>query len=255
MDETTNFLNIPNKRTALIVGARGGLGQAFCERWSQLDPSLSIVAASRNTEWCAEDTDNPKISRLEMDIGSEESVESAASYIRERELKLNVVINCSGLLHTPSFSPERALKELSMEKMRKVFEVNTFGVAMLLKYFVPLFPRNERTIFASCSARVGSIGDNRLGGWYSYRASKAAQNMMIRTAAIEVRRLRRECICIALHPGTVISELSAPFTKRKDPSKLFSPDFSATKLTQVLEKLSIEDSGEFFAYDGSRIEW
>ena len=255
MDAPKNFLRIPEQRTALIVGAKGGLGQAFCERWSELDPSLNIVATSRNTEWCAEGSTDPKIIRLEMDIGSERSVEAAATYIREKELKLSVVINCSGLLHTPSFSPERALKELSMEKMKKVFEVNTFGVALMLKYFVPLFPRNERSIFASCSARVGSIGDNRLGGWYSYRASKAAQNMMIRTAAIEVRRLRRECICIALHPGTVISELSAPFTKRKDPSKLFSPDFSATKLTEVLERISADDSGEFFAYDGTRIEW
>jgi len=255
VDTPKNFLSIPTQRAALIVGARGGLGHAFCERMSELDPTMHIIATSRSSDWCAEGGANDKVSRLELDIGSEDSVESVASYLRERDTKLNVVINCSGLLHTPSFSPERALRELSIEKMKHVFEVNTFGVAMLLKHFVPLFPRNERSIFASCSARVGSISDNRLGGWYSYRASKAAQNMVIRTAAIEVKRLRRECICVALHPGTVISELSAPFTKRKDPAKLFSPHFSATKLTEVLEKLSVEDSGNFFAYDGSRIEW
>ena len=255
METPTNFLQTPTERAALIVGARGGLGQAFCELWEQLDPSAQIYAASRDETWCSQDSGSPQIRRIHLDICSEQSVEQVAQEIQHRGKQLSVVLNCSGLLHTSTFGPERALRELSSDKMKQIFDVNTFGVALLLKYFIPLFSREERTIFASCSARVGSIGDNRLGGWYSYRASKAAQNMMLRTAAIEIKRLRRECICVALHPGTVVSELSAPFTKRKDPAKLFTPEQSAAKLTQVLQGLSSEDSGSFFAYDASRIEW
>ena len=255
MTPDCNFLKLPKHRAALVIGARGGVGQAICQLWSELDPTLHIYAGSRDQSWCEIKPANSKITRIHLDICQEASLSRVADLIKSSGENLSVVFNCSGILHSQEFGPERALRELSINTMTEVFGVNTLGVGLLLKHFIPLFPRDERTIFASCSARVGSIGDNRLGGWYSYRASKAAQNMLIRTAAIEIKRLRRECVCVALHPGTVVSELSAPFTKRKDPSKLFTPEQSATKLTHVLQELSSEDSGNFFAYDASRIEW
>ncbi|MNL24833.1 C-factor [compost metagenome] len=136
--------------------------------------------------------------------------------------------------------------------MARQFAVNAIGPALLLKYFTPLLRRDRRSIFASLSARVGSIGDNRLGGWISYRASKAAQNQIIRTAAIEIARTNPQAIIVALHPGTVDTDLSQQFSKGKD---LFTPKQSAARLMETIDGLTPAQTGQFFAYDGSRIEW
>ena len=149
----------------------------------------------------------------------------------------------------------RPNRHLDLEVMRRVFDVNTFGVGLLGKHFLPLFDRQSRGIFASLSARVGSIGDNRLGGWYSYRASKAAQNMIIKTLAIEASMKRRQLICVALHPGTVDTDLSKPFTGRLSPEKLFSQSTACQHLCTVLEGLTPQDTGRFIAWDGQEIEY
>ena len=139
--------------------------------------------------------------------------------------------------------------------MRKVFDVNTFGVALLGKHLLPVLPRRERAVFGTFSARVGSIDDNRLGGWYSYRASKAAQNMIVKTLALEASRKRPELICVALHPGTVKTDLSQPFSSRVPPGKLFSAEQSCQYLSEVLSGLTPEDTGGFFAWDGESIPY
>ena len=139
--------------------------------------------------------------------------------------------------------------------MRHVFEINTFGVGLLAKHLIPLFPRQGRSVFASLSARVGSIADNRLGGWYSYRASKSAQNMFIKGLSIEAKMRWPELVCVALHPGTVDSQLSAPFTARVPENKLFSPAQSCAYLCSVVEGLSPDDSGNFYAWDGQPIPY
>jgi len=139
--------------------------------------------------------------------------------------------------------------------MRRIFDVNTFGVALLGKHLIPLFPREGRCVFVSLSARVGSIADNRLGGWYSYRASKAAQNMIIKGLAIEAKRRWPSLVCVALHPGTVRSKLSDPFTSKMRPDQLFSPEQSCEHLCRVIESLGPDDSGNFYAWDGQVIPY
>ena len=166
-----------------------------------------------------------------------------------------MVIYVPDFLHGANFQPERRWAHLDPETMAQVFAVNTFGVALCIKHCLSLLPKRSPAWFASISARVGSIGDNRLGGWYSYRASKAAQNMLIKTAAIEAGRLRPELACVALHPGTVDTDLSKPFSARVAPHKLFTPKDSAAKLCRVLSGLTGKETGRFYAWDGSPVDW
>ena len=138
--------------------------------------------------------------------------------------------------------------------MANSFAVNAIGPALALKYFVPLMPRNRRVVLACLSARVGSISDNRRGGWYSYRASKAALNQVVRTAAIEIARTHRQAVCVGLHPSTVATDLSAPFCARVPDETLFTPAFAAENMLAVLDALSPKHSGGIFAWDGSAID-
>jgi NAD(P)-dependent dehydrogenase (short-subunit alcohol dehydrogenase family) len=147
------------------------------------------------------------------------------------------------------------MRALDPAALGQMIAVNAIGPALVAKHLLPLTPRGRPSVFAALSARVGSIGDNRLGGWHGYRASKAALNMLIRTLAIEHRRTRPVGVCVALHPGTVDTALSAPFQSGVRPEKLFSPTRSATALLQVMDRLGPEDSGGFFAWDGAIISW
>lgn len=187
-----------------------------------------------------------------IDITSETSIEEAAGLLRDKAPYSTILIT-SGLLHDSSVSPEKALRELDQQSLMRLFAVNAVGPALVAKHFVPLLPKHGRCIFAALSARVGSIGDNRLGGWYGYRASKAALNMYIKTLAIELARTRPEAICVALHPGTVDTDLSKPFQKAVPSNRLFSPDQSAAHLLGVLDQLTPDQSGRCFAWDGAEI--
>jgi NAD(P)-dependent dehydrogenase (short-subunit alcohol dehydrogenase family) len=159
----------------------------------------------------------------------------------------------TGLLHDGELQPEKSLSSINMESMLESFRINTVGPVLLAKHFLPLMRRDARTLFAALSARVGSISDNRLGGWASYRASKAALNMLLRTAAIEHKRRRPESIIAALHPGTVDTPLSSPFQRRVPEGRLFTPTYSVERLLEVLNSLEPPDSGGFFAWDGQPI--
>ncbi len=159
----------------------------------------------------------------------------------------------SGLLHGPSLAPEKALKAIDPEAMARLFAVNTIGPALVAKHFVPLLARDGRSVFAALSARVGSIGDNRLGGWYSYRASKAALNQILRTLAIEVKRTRPEAIIVGLHPGTVRTALSHPFRPDTDNPDVVPPDEAARNLLTVLDGLTPVASGGIYAWDGQPV--
>jgi NAD(P)-dependent dehydrogenase (short-subunit alcohol dehydrogenase family) len=145
------------------------------------------------------------------------------------------------------------LRDLDHASLTRLFAVNAIGPALVAKHFVPLLPREGRGVLAALSARVGSIGDNRLGGWYGYRASKAALNMLVRTLAIELARTRKEAICVTLHPGTVDTGLSKPFQKAVPPERLFTPDRSAAHLLDVLDSLTPAQTGRCFAWDGKEI--
>ncbi|MTI08991.1 SDR family NAD(P)-dependent oxidoreductase [Curvivirga aplysinae] len=166
---------------------------------------------------------------------------------------IDLLIVASGILHGADFKPEKSLRDLDIANFQKLFLVNSIFPAMVAKYCVPLLSKDERSVFAILSARVGSISDNQLGGWYAYRASKAALNMIIKTTSIEVARNRKQAIVVGLHPGTVQSELSMPFTTNVTKDQLFTPDFAAGKLLDVIASLDVDDSGKCFAWDGQEI--
>ena len=165
------------------------------------------------------------------------------------------MINATGLLHDPErdIFPERSLRHLEMDKMQAVFVANAFGPALLMKHLLPKLPRQRPAIFASLSARVGSISDNRLGGWYAYRAAKAAHNMFLKTAALEAAYRQKQAVIVGLHPGTVETGLSEPFKGNVPSEKLFTPDQSAGYLLDVLSGLSAEDSGKVFDWRGQEV--
>jgi len=169
------------------------------------------------------------------------------------ENPLDLVIVANGILHDGELMPEKSLRDLSQEKFQHVFEVNTITPALIAKHFLPKLNKQQTSIFAALSARVGSISDNRLGGWYSYRASKAALNMVIKTASIEVKRRNKHAIIVGLHPGTVDSNLSKPFQRNVPEGDLFTPEYSANKLLDVLDNLTLEQTGKCFAFDGTEV--
>jgi NAD(P)-dependent dehydrogenase (short-subunit alcohol dehydrogenase family) len=161
------------------------------------------------------------------------------------------------MLHDASagVAPEKRLADVRPDALAASFAVNALGPLLVAKHFEPLIARREPVVFASLSARVGSIGDNRLGGWYAYRAAKAAQNMFTKTLAIEWARSRRNVVCVALHPGTTDTGLSRPFQSGVAPEKLFAPERTVRQLLDVIDQLTPADSGRFVAWDGSSIPW
>lgn len=223
---------------AVVVGATGGLGKAFFEHL-RIDPNCGHVAAlSRNSE--------PPI-----DITSEISVAGAAAWLRARSAEWDLILDATGVLTIEGHRPEKRFSEIDPALMAQAFAVNAIGPALLLKHLTPLLPRKRRAIFASLSARVGSIEDNRLGGWVSYRASKAALNQILRTAALELRFSHRQSVVASLQPGTVATGLSAPYCSRAP--EVLTPEYAAGRLLEVLEGLEPAQSGEFFDYEGQRL--
>ena len=163
------------------------------------------------------------------------------------------MIVATGLLHDADLAPEKSLRALDAEDLARAFAINTIGPALVAKHLLPVLPRQGKAVFAVLSARVGSIADNRTGGWYGYRASKAALNQVVRTLAIELRRTRPDAIVVALHPGTVATSLSAPFRDGITPGRRLTPDVAAGRLLDVIETLAPADSGGFIAWDGAPI--
>lgn len=235
----------------VVVGASGGIGGAVVQLLND-DPSVRrIHAFSRN----ATSSLDGKIRRLPIDLLDEESIASGVE-IAAAEKPLDLVFVATGLLHRePAVRPEKTMQQLSMDAMSEVFYANTIGPALLAKHFLPAMRRNGKSVFAVLSARVGSISDNRLGGWVSYRASKAALNMVVKTLSIEHARRRPESIVVALHPGTVDTALSKPFSAGVAEGSLFTPQHSAACLLRVIDALKVADSGGFFAWDGKTIEY
>jgi len=225
---------------AIVVGATGTIGQAFVSLLGNDDDFAEVVGLSRGGDY-------------PLDLDHEVSVARAAARLSAAGLPLRLVLDATGFLHDDNFMPEKTWSSLNPAHMTKSFAVNAIGPALLMKHFLPLMCRAGKSVFATLSAKVGSIGDNRLGGWYSYRASKAALNQLVRTAAIELQRRQPEAICVALHPGTVASPLSAPFAKAG--LKVQSPQAAAESMVSVIRRLTPADSGNFFDYSGARLPW
>lgn len=232
-----------------IIGATGGIGGGFLENFAAQEKVDKIIAFSRSEA----KFDNSKIVWHHINLDNEDSIARAAKIAHEQNA-LDVVIVATGMLHDKEFGPEKSLKELSSDKFHRILDINLIGPSLVAKHFLSNFSRDRKQIFAALSARVGSISDNFIGGWYAYRASKAALNMVIKNAAIEVGRKNKQAIIVGLHPGTVDSSLSKPFQKNLPAEQLFSPKESTLKMIHVLESLSAEDSGKCFAYDGMEIE-
>jgi NAD(P)-dependent dehydrogenase (short-subunit alcohol dehydrogenase family) len=237
-----------------IIGASGGIGNAFVHLLSQNEDN-TIYAFARSTSATAnnlssDDLTKPPITHI--DYSDEESIRTAAEFTTQTG-PLHLVIVATGFLHDQTMMPEKSLRDLSAESFQKNFLINTIGPALVAKHFLPKLDKERRSVFAILSARVGSISDNNLGGWYAYRASKSAVNMVIKTVSIEASRRQKKAIVVGLHPGTVASPLSQPFQKNVVPGKLFTPEYSAKKLMNVIQNLEIEDSGRVFAWDGKPI--
>ncbi|WP_118857689.1 SDR family NAD(P)-dependent oxidoreductase [Sphingomonas mesophila] len=229
-------MGLPPRR-AIVIGASGGIGAALVR---------GLEARGRDVTGLSRTTRPP------LDVSDQASIAAAAESLRAAA-PFDTILVATGLLHDGALRPEKSLADLDADQLARSFAVNAIGPALVARHFVPLLPRHGRAIFAALSARVGSISDNRLGGWYGYRASKAALNQLIRTLAIELARTRPGAICVGLHPGTVDTRLSAPFQRGVAPDRLFTPERSAGHLLDVLDRLAPDQSGRCFAWDGSEI--
>ncbi len=230
--------SFPADGIAVVTGGSGGIGAALAEALRERPVFADVVSLSRQ-------------SGPSLDVTSEASVAAAVKFLGAARIRL--VIDATGFLHGEGFAPEKSLREISAAHMAKSFAVNAIGPALLMKHLLPLLPREGKAVFATLSARVGSIGDNNIGGWYSYRAAKAALNQLVHSAAIELKRTRPEAICVALHPGTVATGLSAPFAKAG--LNVRAPEEAAADLLAVIEGLAPSQSGKFFDYKGNEVPW
>jgi NAD(P)-dependent dehydrogenase (short-subunit alcohol dehydrogenase family) len=234
----------------IIIGASGGIGKELVKNLDNSDQVDKIYALSRNPE---KSTSN-KIITEKLDLSNEDSIQSTSSKLLTTG-KFDLCIIATGLLQDKEMTPEKNMKSLKTSSFNKSFLINTIGPALVAKYFIPLLRNDKKAVLAAISARVGSISDNKIGGWYAYRASKAALNMVIKCLSIEVSRKSKNQIILGLHPGTVDTNLSKPFQKNVPKEKLFSPDFSALKLLNVINEATVNESGSLLAWDGSVISF
>lgn len=230
---------------ALIVGASGGLGAAFVVQLAGDSRFSHVTGWSRSAIPAAHD----KVSTTRIDLRDEATIEAAAQGLGEVDL----VVIATGLLHDGDLKPEKTWRSLDPSMMMRVFEINTIGPALVAKHVLPLLPHDRRAVFAALSARVGSISDNQLGGWHSYRASKSALNQLIRCFSIELAAKRPQAICVGLHPGTVDTDLSKPYQADVPDDKLFTAELSARRLLGVLDTLNPAQSGRVFDWAGIEI--
>lgn len=232
----------------VVIGGSGAIGSSFVEKLSISFDKASIFAFSSNKSLRS----SQSITYNYINYRNEYSIEKAALIASEKS-PVDLVIIATGILHYGEIMPEKSLRDLSLEKFHLLFEANTILPALIMKHFIPRLNRRAKSVFAALSARVGSISDNKLGGWYSYRASKSALNMVIKNAAIETSRNNKNAVIVGLHPGTVDSQLSKPFQSNVPEKKLFTPDYSAKKMLEVLEKLAPKDTGKCFDWDGKEV--
>jgi len=235
-------------RAAAVFGASGGIGAALIEALKADGQCGAIHAGARSLSPA-----DANVLPFEFDLEDEDSIATAAQAIAAQSPELDLVIVATGILHEGGLLPEKTVRSLNPAALSRMYAINAIGPALIAKYLTPLLRRDRKSVFAALSARVGSIEDNRLGGWHGYRASKAALNQLIRTCAIEVRTKNKNAVCVTLHPGTVDTRLSRPFQAAVRPEQLFSAATSASHLLQVIDELTPAQSGQFLAWDGKPI--
>lgn len=232
--------SIPAGGLAAVTGSSGAIGGALADRLEASGRFPRVMRLGRK-------------SAPPLDITDEATIEAAAAHIKSTGLPLRLVIDATGFLHDADFMPEKSLRQIDPDHMARAFAINAIGPALLMKHLLPQLPREGKSVFATLSARVGSISDNRLGGWHAYRASKAALNQLVRTASIELARKNPQALCVALHPGTVESKLSAPFAKAG--LDVRPPDVAAGDLIAIIDSLTPAQSGGLYDHRGLPIAW
>ena len=227
---------------AVVIGAGGGIGRAFASLLASCAEVGGLLLTARATAV-------PGAVRL--DLTDEASIAAAAETARQRLGEVDLVIVATGMLHDgETLRPEKTIRALSGAALARSFAVNATGPALVAKHFLPLLPRHRKAVFAALSARVGSIADNQIGGWYAYRAAKAALNQLVCTAAIELARKHPQAVCVTLHPGTVDTALSRPFQAGVRAETLFTPEAAAQRLLAVIDGLEATGTGRLHAWDG-----
>lgn len=235
---TFTLNSLPDGYRAIVIGSTGAIGAAITDQLRGDSRCSRVVELARSTE--------PSLDYLD-----ESSIAAAANSLQHLR-PFHLIVVATGTLHGPGRQPEKRLGDINYDHLMTDFTVNAFGPAVVIAHFSALMPKHERSLFAVLSAKVGSIGDNRLGGWYSYRASKAALNMLMKTSAIELARTHPHAVVAALHPGTVESPLSAPF---RGASLRRSAQQAAADLLSVLDRIPASQSGSFVAYTGQPLPW
>ncbi|WP_414756212.1 SDR family NAD(P)-dependent oxidoreductase [Anabaena sp. CCY 9910] len=255
-----SFIDEINRANVLIVGASQGIGLGFVKKLLQDDKIAKIYATYRQKDSASElitleKEYSQRLTCLSLDITDELQIAEILQQINTETNRLHLVINCVGILHEGNLQPEKSLRQLNSENLLRYFHINSIGAVLLAKHLLPCFQHNEPSVFASISAKLGSIGDNQLGGWYGYRASKAALNMFMRTVAVEYGRSCPKTTVVTLHPGTTDTRLSRPFQKNVAAEKLFSIERTVDQLLAVIAQLQEGDSGKFFSWDGTQLPW
>ena len=234
------------KKNILIAGASGGIGKEFTKLYCD-DPNVEkVIALSRKMN----NIDNPKIQSIEVDYSREETFDNLNDILQLESI--STIIVATGILHTDQIKPEKSIAGVDLVTLQKVFQVNVFGPTLLVKKLLPLIKKSKAVKIVFLSARVGSITDNSLGGWHSYRSSKSALNMMISNLSIELQRINKEHLVVGVHPGTVKSQLSEPFLKNVK-HNIFSPKESVGLLSKVISDIDQKDSGKCFDFSGKII--
>lgn len=252
----------------MVQGASRGIGLEFVKQLLEKNDKGHVIATCRNPNGATGlvDLKNKFAERLNimpLDLTIESTIEASAKFIREKYGSLNLLINASGILSIPNvLQPETTLSKVERSSLMLAYEVNAVGPILAIKHMWPLLKagggfgtERDVAVVANLSARVGSIGDNHLGGWHSYRSSKAALNQLTKTVSVEFARKRDPIICILLHPGTVDTDLSKPFQRNVPDGKLFTKEFSVQQLLSIINNAKSHDNGKFFAWDGQEIPW
>ncbi|MBY6204944.1 SDR family oxidoreductase [Halomonas denitrificans] len=249
--------SFPGDGAALVQGASRGIGLGFVRRLLDCGRFERVFATCRDpaSADALNGIDDPALTVLQLDVTRPASIRDATAEVEASGMPIRLLLNVAGLLHDEQQAPEKRLEDLDADALARSFAVNSIGPALVLEAFRPQLARRGRTVVAALSARVGSIGDNRLGGWYAYRASKAALNQLMRTASVELARRNRNALVVLLHPGTTDTGLSEPFQENVPDDQLFPVDRACRQLLDVIDGLGEGDSGGFFAWDGQRIEW
>ncbi|XP_010243915.1 PREDICTED: uncharacterized protein LOC104587861 [Nelumbo nucifera] len=253
---------------SMVQGASRGIGFEFVRQLLEKNNKGHVIATCRNPDGATALLElkrkfEERLSILELDVTNENTIEASANFIRKRYGSLNLLINASGILSIPDvLQPETTLSKVQKSSLMYSFEINAVGPILVIKHMWPLLKlgghsgaERDVAIVANLSARVGSIGDNHLGGWHSYRSSKAALNQLTKNISLEFARKKDPIICILLHPGTVETDLSRPFLRNVPKGKLFTTEFSVQKLLGIINNAKHNDNGKFFAWDGLEIRW